>query len=141
MRCNVTTYVPRQPKKDGIPSFFPGKPGLFRLLVHPVRLAPFAKFGDLKARLDRLLVLPGMVVDVLAFAALQLDEVVLRHSDGVQYRKILAETGKNVQRWSADGHSAQTWPGADGGNRTHDLRFTKALLYQLSYVGLRAAAP
>ncbi len=26
--------------------------------------------------------------------------------------------------------------GADRGIRTHDLRFTKALLYQLSYVGM-----
>ncbi len=26
--------------------------------------------------------------------------------------------------------------GADGGNRTLDQRFTKALLYQLSYVGV-----
>ena len=29
--------------------------------------------------------------------------------------------------------------GADEGARTLDLRFTKPLLYQLSYVGLRAA--
>lgn len=27
--------------------------------------------------------------------------------------------------------------GADGGNRTHDQRITNALLYQLSYVGMK----
>lgn len=27
--------------------------------------------------------------------------------------------------------------GADEGTRTHDLCFTKALLYQLSYIGIR----
>ena len=30
--------------------------------------------------------------------------------------------------------------GADGQTRTADRRFTKPLLYQLSYVGLRAVA-
>ena len=29
--------------------------------------------------------------------------------------------------------------GADGGTRTHDLRITNALLYQLSYIGAVAA--
>lgn len=29
--------------------------------------------------------------------------------------------------------------GADNGDRTHDLRFTKPLLYQLSYVGILEA--
>jgi hypothetical protein len=29
---------------------------------------------------------------------------------------------------------------ADGGTRTRDPRFTKALLYQLSYIGLLAIA-
>ena len=31
--------------------------------------------------------------------------------------------------------------GATGGNRTHDLRITSALLYQLSYDGMRDARP
>ena len=31
--------------------------------------------------------------------------------------------------------------GADEGARTLDLRFTKPLLYQLSYVGAKAAGP
>jgi hypothetical protein len=30
------------------------------------------------------------------------------------------------------------WNGAPGRNRTRDLRFTKPLLYQLSYKGTRA---
>jgi hypothetical protein len=44
-----------------------------------VLLAPFAVLGELEAGLKLLLVLLGVVVHPLAFGALELNEVVLRH--------------------------------------------------------------
>lgn len=52
---------------------------LFGLLVRSASFAGFTKFGDLKAGLDRLFVLRGVVIHLTALCALQFDEVVLRH--------------------------------------------------------------
>jgi hypothetical protein len=50
---------------------------LFGLLVSNVLLAPFTELAHLEPVLERLLVLPGMIVDALAVPAFHLDEIVL----------------------------------------------------------------
>ena len=86
--------------------------------------ADFAKLADLQTRLDGLLVLARVVVHFLAVGTGQLDESVLGHT-----------------RWAEVTRKPCFWQGphdgADDRDRTGDLRFTKPLLYQLSYVGVK----
>ena len=79
---------------------------------------------EFETRFHGLFILARKVVDLVADRALEFDEVILGHM-------IVTET---VTGTEISGCASL----ADGGNRTHDLLFTKQLLYQLSYVGKTA---
>ena len=53
---------------------------LLGLLVRRVLAALLAELGELKTRLERPLVLGGMVIQIPALRALELDEIFLGHS-------------------------------------------------------------
>ncbi len=80
-----------------------------------VLLAVVAELVELKAFLQFLLVLARVVIHTLAHGTFEVDEVVLGH-------KVIG-FGSSLSKSSADVN------GAGGGIRTHDLCFTKALLY------------
>lgn len=84
---------------------------LLRFFVWLALFAPLTIFLQIKFCLDHLLIALGVVVDVLALGALQLDEIVLGHTR------------------SSDKSIVGNFSGADGRDRTDDLHFTKVLLY------------
>ncbi len=81
-------------------------------------VAAFAELTELQTFFDSFFVFVRSISDRLALRTLKLGHVVLGHSGGM-----LANDRYQVN-------------GAESGARTRDLRFTKPLLYQLSYFGV-----
>lgn len=97
-------------------------------LVRDVLLAELAELRELKAPLQLLLVLVSVIIHALTLRALHFREIVLRHNS-IDFWLILSDGLLTVKESPPFYHGEENSGGAGGGDQTHDLRFTKALLY------------